>query len=110
VWFVDIGSGRLTNGKADIAFDSEFAPLVKRRDYHVWLTPLGDTKGLYVSRRTEVGFSVAELQNGTGNLEFSYQIYAKRSDVDAQRLARTKRPKKAPEIKVDRSVIPPPRR
>ena len=64
----------------------------KTDDYHVFLTPVGDTQGLYVSTISQDGCEVREQQGGTSNLPFSYRVVAKRGDVEAVRMQRTEPP------------------
>jgi hypothetical protein len=59
-WFEDVGRGQLVKGKATVKLDSEFAGAVSVQDYHVFLTPLGETRGLFVGRKTPAGFEVQE--------------------------------------------------
>jgi hypothetical protein len=44
--------------------------------YHVFITPDGDTRGLYVATKTAEGFIVRETQGGRGTLSFDYRIVA----------------------------------
>jgi hypothetical protein len=85
-WFEDFGHGQLSNGSATVQLEPGFASVVKTDDYHVFLTPYGDTKGLYVSSRHAGDFTVHEVQSGTGNVAFSYRIVAKRKDIPGTRL------------------------
>jgi hypothetical protein len=96
-WFEDFGEGKLTKGNARVQLDSGFASVVKTNTYHVFLTPYGDSNGLYVARRSKGGFEVKEQRNGKSSLSFSYRIVAKRKDVGGKRLAKVKVPK-VPEI------------
>jgi hypothetical protein len=96
-WFEDFGEGKLIKGKARVQLDSGFASVVKTNTYHVFLTPYGDSNGLYVARRSKRGFEVKEQGNGKSSLSFSYRIVAKRKDVEGKRLAKVKVPK-VPEI------------
>jgi hypothetical protein len=89
-WFEDFGRGRLVRGRARIKLDRAFAGIVRTRDYHVFLTPEGDSQGLYVSRQSGAGFEVREQQKGTSTLRFSYRIVARRRDIDGRRLAMVK--------------------
>jgi hypothetical protein len=41
-WFEDFGSGKLKRGRAVVKIDRDFAKVIKRGDYHVFLTPRGD--------------------------------------------------------------------
>jgi len=87
-WFEDAGSGQLSNGSARVVLDPTFAETVNTGvDYHVFLTPNGDCKGLYVSQKTPTSFEVHELGGGTSNIAFDYRIMAKRSGYENVRLA-----------------------
>jgi hypothetical protein len=86
-WMEDFGFGKLTNGSATIALDPAFAETANTNaGYHVFLTPRGDSKGLYVANVTSSGFEVHESGNGTSSLSFDYRIVAKRRGYEAQRL------------------------
>jgi hypothetical protein len=50
-WFEDAGSGQLHNGAAVVALEAAYAQTVNTGlDYHVFLTPNGDCKGLFVTK------------------------------------------------------------
>jgi hypothetical protein len=87
-YFEDFGRAQLAGGVANVPLEREFATLVAGGDYMVFLTPQGDTKGLYVSRQDARGYEVREVQGGTGNVPFTYRIVTKRKDVEAKRFAR----------------------
>ncbi len=87
-WLTDYGKAKLVGGKAEVRIPTDFAALIHSDDYHVFLTPYGDTKGLYVTNQTTTGFTVREMQGGTASLLFSYRITAKRGDIAGTRLAR----------------------
>lgn len=87
-WFEDAGSGQLSNGSASIALDPTFAQTVNTGvEYHVFLTPNGDCKGLYVSQKSAASFEVHELGGGTSSIAFDYRIMAKRRGYENVRLA-----------------------
>jgi hypothetical protein len=88
--FEDFGRARMVSGRARVVLDPDFAALVRLDRYHVFLTPEGDCKGLYVGGRTRRAFVVREQQNGRSTLWFSYRIVAARKDVKAPRMARVK--------------------
>ncbi|HLH24551.1 MAG TPA: hypothetical protein VK066_18675 [Chloroflexota bacterium] len=77
-WFEDIGHGQLTGGRASVALDRDFAALVHSGDYEVFLTPKGDSRGLYVTGHTAAGFEVREQQGGTSSIAFGYRVVARR--------------------------------
>ena len=60
--------------------------MTDHRWYYVFLTPLGDTRVLYVSRKAALGFQVREVERGRGNLDFDYRIVAHPSDAPNDRL------------------------
>jgi hypothetical protein len=76
--FEDFGSARLERGQARVELDPIFAATVNTRDrYHVFLTPKGECRGLYVTDQDASGFVVQELQGGTSAVEFDYRVMAK---------------------------------
>ena len=86
-WMEDFGSATLQNGSAIVMIDPAFAETVSdRADYHVFLTPNGDSKGLYVVAKTPSGFEVRESSGGRSTLSFDYRIVAKRRGFEAQRM------------------------
>jgi hypothetical protein len=86
-WLEDAGSGELSNGSARIELDSAFAQTVNAGvEYHVFLTPNGDSKGLYVSHKTATSFEVHEQGGGTSSIAFDYRIMAKRKGYENVRL------------------------
>ena len=91
-WFEDFGTARLVRGRAIVKLERGFAAVVRRDKLHVFLTPEGDCRGLYVSRKSAAGFEVRELQRGTSTLPFTYRVVARRKDVPAPRFARVKLP------------------
>ncbi len=79
VWFEDFGSAQLVAGVATVQVDALFAQTVNLDvEYHVFITPLGDCNGLYVTNKTATGFEVHELDGGTSSVSFDYRIIAKR--------------------------------
>ncbi len=87
VWFEDFGSGQLVDGKATVQIDPLFADTVNLQvEYHVFLTPLGDCNGLYVTNKTATGFEVRELNGGTSSVAFDYRIVAKRAGYENVRM------------------------
>jgi hypothetical protein len=87
-WFEDFGSGQLVNGSARVELESTFVQTVDTEmDYHVFLTPNGESKGLYVKQKTATSFEVRENEGGTSNLAFDYRIVARRRGYENIRLA-----------------------
>ena len=91
-WFEDAGSGQLSGGEAVVSIESVFGETINTGvEYHVFLTPDGDCKGLYVAQKSAGSFVVKELGGGTSNIAFDYRIMAKRKGFEQVRLAdRTK--------------------
>ena len=84
-WFEDFGRATLAAGHAEITIDPDFLSIVKGDDYDVFLTPYGDSKGLFV-KKGQGRFTVLEQQGGTSNLEFGYRVVARRRDNVGKRL------------------------
>ncbi len=86
-WFEDFGSGKLNDGVATIEIEATFAQTVNTgAEYHVFLTPKGDCKGLYVTNESATGFEVRELSGGQSSVTFDYRIVAKRKGLESLRL------------------------
>jgi hypothetical protein len=86
-WLEDFGSADLVDGAADVALDTVFSAAVRTDSYKVFVVAEGDCSGLYVAVKGKQGFTVRELQGGKASVPFSYRVVARRSDVDAPRLA-----------------------
>ena len=91
-WFEDFGSAELVRGRVQVELDPDYAALVRTEHYHVFLSPEGDSKGLYVTNKKSGGFDVREQQGGTGTLRFSYRVVAKRADIEVERLEKVEVP------------------
>ena len=86
-WFEDLGFGQLSDGFARVELDSTFAQTVNADiEYHVFLTPEGDSEGLYVTNKTPLGFDVHEQRGGHSNIAFDYRVVAKRLSYENVRL------------------------
>jgi hypothetical protein len=84
-WFEDFGAGKLKRGRAVVKLDADFAKAIKRGDYHVFLTPRGDCRGLYVRRQGGANFEVREVAGGKSSVAFSYRIVGHRKDIKAHK-------------------------
>jgi len=103
-WFEDFGSAKLVGGVATIRLDARFIQTVNTKsEYHVFLTPNGDCKGLYVHQKTANSFEVRELGNGNSSVRFDYRITALRKNYESVRF------KEHPEFPLTRDgrVFPP---
>ncbi len=73
----DLGAARLHGGIANVELPADFASVMNRGTaYYVFLTPMGDTRGLYVSMQTPAGFQVRENEHGRSHAAFEYRIIA----------------------------------
>jgi hypothetical protein len=91
-WFEDFGSGHLTNGRAQIQLDPDFATTVNTDDYHVFIAEYDDNNALFVTNRTKTGFEV-RAKTSTSVAKFSYRVVARRKDIAPARLAKVPLPK-----------------
>jgi hypothetical protein len=86
-WMEDFGSAALTNGVATVTIDPTFAETANTgAEYHVFLTPNGDSKGLYVTAKGASTFEVHESSGGASTLRFDYRIVARRVGHESERL------------------------
>ncbi|HEV2196778.1 MAG TPA: hypothetical protein VGR55_14435 [Candidatus Acidoferrum sp.] len=91
-WFEDFGSAELKGGAAWVPLDASFAEATNAAViYHVFLTPNGDSNGLYVARKTATGFEVREHGGGDSNVAFDYRIVVRRRGYEAVRMAEVQR-------------------
>ena len=87
IWFEDFGSAQLVNGQATVTIEPLFLQTINTGvPYHVFVTPLGDCNGLYVTQKTDSSFEVRELGGGTASIGFDYRIVAKRLGFEGTRL------------------------
>jgi hypothetical protein len=87
VWVEDFGRASLVDGKAVVSIATDFAGIANLSvDYNVFLTPMGDSFGLYVTNLTSTSFEVHEQNGGKSNITFSYRIVAKQAGSETIRL------------------------
>jgi hypothetical protein len=73
----DLGAAQMRDGVANVWLPSDFSSVMSHQDaYYVFLTPMGDTRGLYIARQTTLGFQVRENEHGRSNVLFQYRIVA----------------------------------
>lgn len=83
----DVGEAQLVHGQAYVSLDPRFAATMDQtRSYLVFITPQGDTAGLYVAQKSAAGFSVRE-HGGQSNISFDYRIVAQPLEFQGARLA-----------------------
>ena len=84
-WFEDFGMAKLKDGRATVKLDGDFAKAIKPAGYHVFVTPEGDCRGLYVRGKTGASFEVRELAGGKSSVALSYRIVGRRRDITRHR-------------------------
>jgi hypothetical protein len=73
----DAGTAQLVNGQAVVKLNPTLAHAIDAsRPYQVFLTPGGDTRGLYVASKSASSFVVREVQGGRGTFDFDYHVHA----------------------------------
>jgi hypothetical protein len=83
----DFGEATLQNGSAYVHLDPAFANVIQPgTNYLVFITPEGDSRGLYVTQKSQHGFAVRENMGGHSSLAFSYRIVARPLGSREQRL------------------------
>jgi hypothetical protein len=90
----DFGEATLQNGSAYVRLDPAFANVIEEHaNYLVFITPEGDSHGLYVTQKSARGFAVHENMGGQSSVAFSYRIVAKPLSSHEQRLPMVATPK-----------------
>jgi hypothetical protein len=84
----DTGTAQLVAGAAVVRLDPAFAASIEpTAAYRVFVTPNGDTRGLFVATKTAAGFVVRESQAGRSTVTFDYRIVATALGASGQRMA-----------------------
>jgi hypothetical protein len=103
----DTGTAQLVNGVAVVRLDPTFAAAIDPTTaYRVFVTPAGDTRGLFVASRTPAGFIVRESQAGRSTVAFDYRIVASMLGQTGQRMARINPATDTPLKKAPLPVLP----
>lgn len=77
------GTGKLINGTAKITFDTNYSQLTsKDKPVIVTVTPMGETKGVYIAEVTNNGFIVKENGNGTSNAAFYWIAIGEKNNAN----------------------------
>lgn len=83
------GTARLVNGRAFVPFPSHFRAVAVAEGMTVQLTPHSvDTYGLAILSKSAEGISVGELQRGTGNFEFDWEVKCVRKGYENYQVIR----------------------
>jgi len=86
-WIEDFGTAQLAAGSVHVALDPTFAATVNTGiEYHVFLTPQGESEQIYVTNKSADGFDVREAHRGRSNIAIDYRIVAKRKGSESLRL------------------------
>lgn len=86
-WFEDFGTAQLGDGEAWVSLEGVFAETVNTdANYHVFLTPNGNCRGLYIAEKRPDGFLVREIGGGRSTVSFDYRIVAPRRGFESVRL------------------------
>lgn len=105
-WFEDAGSALLVKGQAVVDLEPMFGQTVNTDiEYHVFLTPKGDCKGLYIAKESPTSFVVRELAGGVSSIAFDYRIMAKRKGYENIRLADKSRQFKDQQARVSKMMV-----
>jgi hypothetical protein len=83
----DFGSASIANGSGVVRLDPAFSAAIETAVYQVFLTPNGESNGLYVLKKTPTEFIVRENHGGRASIAFDYRIVAKPVSGDGQRMA-----------------------
>ncbi|SEP80378.1 hypothetical protein SAMN05444005_102346 [Flavobacterium urocaniciphilum] len=82
VLFQDFGEAELINGKAVISLDEVLSKNISdKKPVKVFIQLEGDCNGVFISNKSNKGFTVTELNNGKSNTKFSWQIIGNRADA-----------------------------
>jgi outer membrane protein OmpA-like peptidoglycan-associated protein len=83
VLFQDFGAGQLNNGTAHIDLERLLTKSIRVDEKHplkVFIQLEGECNGVFVTNKSATGFDVKELQKGTSDVPFTWQIVASRAD------------------------------
>jgi hypothetical protein len=94
-YFEDFGEVELADESVVVKLDEDFAALVKRNKYQVFLTSYGP-ESLYVRKRDAGEFEIARVERGKRKkmrkVQVGYRIVAKRADLKTARLPKIEVP------------------
>jgi hypothetical protein len=101
----DVGYAQLVDGSATVPLAADFRQTVDGSRYMVFLTPHGDSNGLYVASESAAGFVVRESHGGRSTLAFDYRIVAQQYGAHGGRLPHAPPPGRATPSVKDRLAI-----
>jgi len=82
-YFTDYGQGQLQNGRTHIELDPILTKNVivdAKHPMRVFVQLEGECKGVYVTNKTPTGFDVVELNGGTSNTTFQWNLVCNVAD------------------------------
>lgn len=82
------GKALLKNGEQYVRFDESFSSMAGKNpdDVIVTVSPLGNSKGLYITKQDATGFWVRENDNGNSTISFSWIAVATRRDESVNKM------------------------
>lgn len=78
------GVSTLTNGTAVVKLDSKILNLIDVNSIVITVTPIGDSKGIYIAKQEKDGFTVRENSNGQSSVKFNWIAIATRKDFSTE--------------------------
>jgi hypothetical protein len=95
----DFGEAMINADAVTVKLPSDFAPLIRRNSYQVFLTCYGP-ECAYVRKRTSQGFEIVRIRGdkSKGSLRVGYCIVGPRADVPQKRLPKVQMPKELPKM------------
>jgi len=110
----DTGTAQLIGGVSTVRLDPLCARTIDASTpYRIFLTPAGDSRGLYVASRSTAGFVIRESQGGRSSLSFDYRIVAAPIGRSREHMALVDRdaPRVVPHVQnaptLRRALVPP---
>ncbi len=77
------GTASLKNGEAEVKFDDKYVTLISaEKPIIVTVTPMGETKGVYIVSVSKEGFKIKENGGGTSNVSFSWMAIAEKAGYE----------------------------
>lgn len=89
------GTARLVNGRAEVIFPEHFGHVANPETMTIILTPLSlRSKGLAAFEKSDAGFMVGELSDGTGTYDFDWEVKCVRKGYESYQVIRNKEQEK----------------
>jgi hypothetical protein len=75
------GKSTLVNGVQTVQFTKSFCDMVNMDEIVLTVSPLANSKGIFIAEQNDRGFSVQENEKGIGNVSFSWMAIAPRKNL-----------------------------